>query len=803
MKRHALFVGVDNYADPTIQNLVFPTEDATELASAFKLLLRFDRVEKLLDPEHADDILDVVGGMTKGLGPGDLFFFFFAGHGFRVKDNHVLVSAKDHWGDLEDEDAGLRVGRLKKKMRGPWNRMIVLDACQNDIRATRGADGGVTARDLRLIHEGDAAAQPGEGVQILVTSCSEGQKALEVADLKHGLFTSAFLESVKAFADGHRRLDPDLLKADLSGRMQRLANDYRLGGEQMPMFTIPANAAGVVLLDGTASVATATAVSSSVVVPAFVNCPICHSRNKVEETFTCPKCERKFLCKSHQDKQSLLCPDCAKELVAEIQGRLVAEQTLLMPWQKINSVLSELDSRIIEWAKQTTNEQRNGTPGESRQSQRPPAVATEPATPGGQGSRVASQPLAANGGWTRKTAVPKADTRKLSAGAKLRRMAMALGRAGRLVARFAAVFAIVTFFAWVWRPAMFEWVLGGGRGVVFASVMFVFGLVLSRFHRVLVILGELLARFAPLVTIAVVFVAVGEPTTFNWAQGDARTTLFAVAMFAMGFSLAGRDFAVLLKRPGAVFAGVIAQFAVMPLLAWMIARALSLSPEITTGLILVGCCPGGITSNILSFMGKGDVAYSIEMTAVSTILAPFVVPFLSIPLARADFSPDLSMAVVGVLFMTILPVLAGRALRALLGRTGGLPTCLRLVPGVVTTCLVCIVGGVAAENGAVFLETGAVVVFAIFLHNAGGYVLGRAVARCFRLPCRTLSFEVGVRNADMGLLFLTPYRGASPGGATPGAEMVVAAACVCHLISGVLLAGFYALKNAYREWVAT
>ncbi len=305
MKRHALFVGVDKYADPTIQNLAFPTKDAIDLAGAFEWSLKFDRVEKLANPEHADDILDVVGDMTEGLEAGDLFFFFFAGHGFRVKDNHVLVCSLDRSRDLEDEDAGLRVGRLKKRLRGPWNRMIVLDACQNDIRATRGADTGVTARDLSLIHDANPERSVGDGAQVIVTSCSEGQKALEVEKLKHGLFTSALLESVKAFADGHRLLDPDLLKADLSGRMQRLANDYCHGEMQEPMFTIPGNNR-IVLLEGISSVA-----AQPTSAPALVVCPVCGKKNRPEETFKCSECGRDNLCLGHQNEETFLCRDCA------------------------------------------------------------------------------------------------------------------------------------------------------------------------------------------------------------------------------------------------------------------------------------------------------------------------------------------------------------------------------------------------------------------------------------------------------------------------------------------------------------
>ena len=283
MKRHALFVGVNDYADPTIQNLAFPTEDATELASVFRRLLKFDRVEKLINPAHAPEVVDAVEDMTQGLGEGDVFMFFFAGHGFRVKENHVLVCAKDKYTMLEDEYAGLPVGLLKKVMRGSWNRMLVLDACQNDIRATRGADCGVASRDLGLIHALDDGA-PGSGFQIVVTSCSEGQKALEVADLRHGLFTSAFLDSVTSFVDARRRIDLEVLRTDLGGRMSQLISKYRLSGRQEPMFTMPADAGGIVLLDGVAptpSVPASSVPASSDPQPSARQSP--HTDKKAEE----------------------------------------------------------------------------------------------------------------------------------------------------------------------------------------------------------------------------------------------------------------------------------------------------------------------------------------------------------------------------------------------------------------------------------------------------------------------------------------------------------------------------------------
>ncbi len=376
MKRHALFVGVDQYADPTIQNLNFPSEDAAELASAFKLLLKFDRVEKLINPARRTDILDKVKDLTRGLGPGDLFLFFFAGHGFRVKENHVLVCAKDEYMDLEDEYEGLAVGQLKKRMRGAWDRMLILDACQNDIRATRGTDTGATARDLSLIHESDAEPIAGCGNQILVTSCSEGQKALEVSELKHGLFTYAMLSSITSFANDRRRIDIEGLRTDLGVRMGELITKYQLPGQQEPLFTMPADAAGIVLLDGSALPPPAPPAP-----PVLVACPICGKKNRLEDTFKCRACGRDNLCLEHRDKETFLCKDCmgkvSRERPAEAEPRAPARKPVFMTMVVIAIAILLLGGLYALRERQNQRSPVQQPSGSSPQSEEPRAQTKE------------------------------------------------------------------------------------------------------------------------------------------------------------------------------------------------------------------------------------------------------------------------------------------------------------------------------------------------------------------------------------------------------------------------------------------
>ena len=317
--------------------------------------------------------------------------------------------------------------------------------------------------------------------------------------------------------------------------------------------------------------------------------------------------------------------------------------------------------------------------------------------------------------------------------------------------------------------------------------------------RALVSVSSLLQRFTPIFVTLAAVVALWKPATFDWMRGDVQTAILGVIMLAMGLTLSGKDFAVLAKNPGAMAIGAVAQFTVMPLLAWTVAHTLHLSPGLTVGLILVGCCPGGVSSNIMSFLCKGDVAYSVGMTAVSTLLAPFATPLLTAWLAGAQVPVDAVGMFKSILWITLLPVLTGVVLNALFGRTRAFASVLRLMPGVAVLGLMCIVGGVASHDGDEFLKAGAIIFLAIFLHNTGGYLLGYGAALLFRMPRprrRTLSIEVGVQNAGLGTVLAHKHFAG-----LAGAEPIAAASCIYHSITGTILAGLYLfLDRRFPKW---
>ena len=137
-----------------------------------------------------------------------------------------------------------------------------------------------------------------------------------------------------------------------------------------------------------------------------------------------------------------------------------------------------------------------------------------------------------------------------------------------------------------------------------------------------------LSKWTPLF---ITLVAVGTyfvPAAFGWVRGYTQTAVLGVIMLTMGMTLKGEDFRILALRPLDLLIGSLAQYSVMPLVAWVLVHTMGLPKPVGVGLILVGCCPGGVSSNIMSFLCKGDVAYSVGMTTISTLVAPFVTPLL-------------------------------------------------------------------------------------------------------------------------------------------------------------------------------
>ncbi len=292
----------------------------------------------------------------------------------------------------------------------------------------------------------------------------------------------------------------------------------------------------------------------------------------------------------------------------------------------------------------------------------------------------------------------------------------------------------------------------------------------------------------PLLILAGGAIALATPTSFT-GLAPWINPLLGVIMFGMGLTLTAPDFAVIAKRPVPVVIGVVAQYAIMPLLGWLIAAMLGLPPALAAGVILVGCCPGGTASNVVSYLARGDVALSVSMTTVSTLLAPLFTPLLALWLAGQYMPVDAGSMAWSIVQIVLFPVLLGLVIRTFL--PGLVTKALPALPWVSVVAITIVVVAVVAGSAKAIFSAGLLVLAAVILHNGLGYALGYTAARLFRLPIpsrRTTAVEVGMQNSGLAAGLARQYL--TPEAALPGAIF-----SVWHNVSGAVLAAYWRRRS--------
>ena len=226
--------------------------------------------------------------------------------------------------------------------------------------------------------------------------------------------------------------------------------------------------------------------------------------------------------------------------------------------------------------------------------------------------------------------------------------------------------------------------------------------------------------------------------------------LLQVIMFGMGTTMSYDDFVGVIKMPKAVIIGLFCHFIIMPILGFSIANAFNFPPEIAAGVILVGCSPSGLASNVVSYIAKANVALSITITSFATLLAPILTPFLMKILAGQFIEIDFWGMMIDILKMIIVPVIIGFILNKILKERGAWLQ--KLLPIISMAGIAFIIVIITAAGQKSLQTVGLALVFATFLHNIGGFILGYWGARLFKLPeqdCRTVAIEVGLQNAGL------------------------------------------------------
>ena len=300
-------------------------------------------------------------------------------------------------------------------------------------------------------------------------------------------------------------------------------------------------------------------------------------------------------------------------------------------------------------------------------------------------------------------------------------------------------------------------------------------------------LCKLISDYMGVLVLAAAVLALAVPSAFNGIKPTVINPLLGIIMFGMGMALRLEDFKIVFSRPRDVIIGCLAQFTIMPLLALILSRVFALDEALAVGVVLVGCCPGGTASNVITYLAKGDLALSVGMTATSTVLAPVMTPLLVWLLAGKSVDVDVTGMLLSILWVVILPIVTGLVVKWLWPKFTERATA--YLPAISSLAIAFIVLIVISANASKLLLGGMVIVVVVILHNLCGLGLGWLIGRLLRLPTakrKAISIEVGMQNSGLASSLATLHFAAYPMATIPGAIF-----SVWHNISGALAAKLY------------
>lgn len=310
--------------------------------------------------------------------------------------------------------------------------------------------------------------------------------------------------------------------------------------------------------------------------------------------------------------------------------------------------------------------------------------------------------------------------------------------------------------------------------------------------KVLAAISTIAGKYFAVWVVIISVIAFLSPDTFAWASHYV-TILLGIVMFGMGLTLKVADFKIVLTKPLPVLIGVAAQYVLMPLIGFTLAKWMNLPPEMAAGLVLVGACPGGTASNVMVYLAKGDVPLSVAMTSISTLLAPVATPFILLLLAGQWLPVDPQAMLLSIVQVVIVPIVLGLLMRSIFPSQVEKST--TVVPLVSVLAIMIIVAAVVGANAENIATSGFFLFSAVMLHNVLGLLLGYVTALLLGLDevkRRAISIEVGMQNSGLGASLATAHF-------TPLAALPSAIFSVWHNISGPILATFWSRKPVGDE----
>ena len=300
-------------------------------------------------------------------------------------------------------------------------------------------------------------------------------------------------------------------------------------------------------------------------------------------------------------------------------------------------------------------------------------------------------------------------------------------------------------------------------------------------------ISDFIGKYMAVIVLAVAALALFVPGTCLWIETGWINYLLMIVMFGMGLTMRAKDFAILFTKPKDMLIGCLAQFLIMPALAFGLGKLFGLSDALLVGVILVGTCPGGTSSNVITFLSKGDTAMSVGMTSINTLLAPVLTPALTYLYLRTTVNVDVKAMFLSIIQVVLIPIGLGILINHFLGKyTERVKDAL---PAVSVTAICLIVAAVVSHNSEKILSTGAIIFVIVILHNLLGYLCGFLIGVIFRMDMprkKAISIEIGMQNSGLATTLAASAFPQLAMATVPGAIF-----SVWHNISGAILAAIF------------
>ncbi|HWR06067.1 bile acid:sodium symporter family protein [Sporomusa sp.] len=300
--------------------------------------------------------------------------------------------------------------------------------------------------------------------------------------------------------------------------------------------------------------------------------------------------------------------------------------------------------------------------------------------------------------------------------------------------------------------------------------------------------AQIVTKYVSIWVIAGAVVAFYYPVAFK-PLAQEIPYLLAMIMLGMGLTMTPGEFKLVLQRPKDIFYGITLRYLIMPVVAWGVAKLLALPPELAAGLILVGCCPSGTASNVMTFIARGDTALSVSVSSLNTLLSPILTPAIFLMLVGAIIPVNTSALFIDIFKIIVLPIIIGVSLRLTAEKY---VTYLQpIIPAVSVILIVITIGVVVALNAAKISTVAFIALLAVIMHNLLGLGLGYGASRTLGMSepkSRAIAFEIGIENSGLAVALALAHL--DPIAAIPGAIF-----SVWHNLSGSILAAYWIKKD--------